>query len=410
MSAMKMTPAWTAIPLFLILAAAAALPVWAGEGPEPPPIPRGQPLSYYVSLVDSKLAAFGTSMLTVPDGPDWLAGKTIHSVAAAMQDSDPGSILYGEGIEMGFDPPNGPRCIKIRRTDGYVRYMNRNRSFHTGSPCAAITESEAQSSFFSALGALGLPTTEWLTASVSTVVERSVDGEIQDPPTEETCEIERMVILTRKASNGYPVFEDEARASISNLHERARLLIDWPRFALATGLIMRTRAEVVGELAQKIWEAESNATGLGAMVDLEIAIGYRKTPVCFVPVARAAFADTYERYAGEVLYVDLAYNPSSGVGPEETLASVQFRVHSDPTAGACLLEFYLPTAQMARLSIVDVTGREVARLADGSYASGWHQLEWNRRDSAGRRAASGVYFARLWTAHGGQTRRILVIR
>jgi hypothetical protein len=394
---------------WLLVSSAAAGICWA-EGPEPPPIPRGQPLSYYSALVDTKLPAFDGSLLSVANGPDWMAGKTVHQVAQAAGDSDPGTILNSGAIQMGYDPPDGPRYVKLDFQEGYIRYLNRSRSFHAGSPCVAVMSGEAQSSFFNAVGMLGLPTSEWETASVHTVMERSVGGETQDPPTEVTCEIEQMVILNRKASNGLPVFGSEARGSISNLHERARFLIDWPRFLMQTGLIMRTRAEVVGDLAQRIWEAESDGSGLGAMVDLEVAVGYLRGPLGFVPVARAVFADTYSRFDGQVLYMPLAHDPSSDVGSEQGLGEIRFRVHADAADGSSLLDFYLPEAQPVRLTIVDVAGREVRILADARFPSGWSQVEWNHRDSAGRRVARGIYFARLGAVGQAPARKILVIR
>ena len=62
------------------------------------------------------------------------------------------------------------------------------------------------------------------------------------------------------------------------------------------------------------------------------------------------------------------------------------------------LNYMLPAAADARLSIYDITGREVATLADGSrqLAVGHHSLVW---DAAGM--ASGVYFVRL-SADGGR--------
>ena len=410
MSNGRETHGWTAVALSLILSVSWAAEVRSGEGAEPPPIPRTKPLTYYTSLVDTRLPAFDSSMLTVANGPNWMAGKTIHQVAVAVQDSDPGTIIGSGPILMGYDPPDGPRFIKIDFDEGYIRYSNRNRSFHAGSPCVAVSSTEAEGSFVSTAGTLGLPTTEWSTRTVNTVMERSVDGEGQDPPTEVTCEIEQMVIMNRKASNGYPIFECEARESISNIHERARLLIDWPQFLMQTGLIMRTRADVVSDMGRQIWEAESNTSGLGAEVDLEVALGYVRTSEGFVPVARAAFADIYSRFAGEILYVQLAYNPSSGVGSPEALAEVQFRVRVDAAGGNTLVEFYLPRSETVRLTIADVSGREVRVLAEAPFSTGWHQLEWNQIDSAGRRVAAGVYFAKLRAGREAPTRKILVVR
>lgn len=401
----------TGIALSVILSATDLGMARGDEGPEEPPIPRTKAMAYYGSLVDAALPAFNSSMLTVANGPDWMAGKTVHQVAVAVQDSDPGTIVTSGPIVMGYDPPDGPRRIKLDFSEGYIRYTNRLRSFHTSSPCVAVSEAVAQSALTATLGALNLPTSEWGGVTIDTVVERGVMGEGQDPPTETVCEIERMVTLDRKASNGYPIFESYARESVSNLNQRARLLIDWPRFVMTTGLTMRTRADVVMEMAQKIWEAESDESGLGAEVDLEVSLGYmwiRQNG--WIPVARAVFADIYQAYAGEVLYVPLAYDPSSGLGPEDLPRSLQFRARFDPIGGYVSIDFYLPKADRVRLMVVAVSGREVALLTDADYPSGWHQLEWNTRDQTDRRVPAGVYFARLWVGNEAPTRKILVIR
>jgi hypothetical protein len=396
--------------LLIVLAGSFPGAILAGEGAEPPPLPRTRPLAYYQSLVSTMLPSYGMSMISVPDGVDWMAGKSVHSVAQAVGDSDPGTIVSHGSILMGYDPPNGPRYIKLDFAEGYIRYTNRNRSFHSGSPCTAVSTSEAESALMATAGSMGIPTTEWDTRTVNTVMEGTVAGEGQDPPTEASCQVERIVTMDRKSSNGYPVFESKVRESVSNLHERARLLIDWPQFKLATGLIMRTRTDVVTDLAQQLWDAENNASGLGADVNLEIAIGYLNTGSGTVPVARAAFIDTYDRDAGQVLYVLLAKDPASEVGGDVALTSVQFRVRPDGGNGSALMEFYLPRSMNVRLTVMDVSGRELVRLAEADYRDGWHQVEWNLRDRDGRRVANGVYFARLDAGGAAPTRKILVVR
>lgn len=56
----------------------------------------------------------------------------------------------------------------------------------------------------------------------------------------------------------------------------------------------------------------------------------------------------------------------------------------------------------ARLAVYDLRGALVRTLLDGTVEPGTHRLEWDGRDSRGRRAASGVYFLRL--SAGGETR------
>jgi hypothetical protein len=63
------------------------------------------------------------------------------------------------------------------------------------------------------------------------------------------------------------------------------------------------------------------------------------------------------------------------------------------------VRFALAAPGRARLDILDVRGRLVARLLDGHLPAGEHRTAWNGVDRAGRRVASGVYQARL-TAGG----------
>jgi hypothetical protein len=59
------------------------------------------------------------------------------------------------------------------------------------------------------------------------------------------------------------------------------------------------------------------------------------------------------------------------------------------------IAFALPRAGRARLEIVDARGRRIARLIDEDLSAGEHRAVWRGMDDAGRRAASGVYLARL---------------
>jgi flagellar hook assembly protein FlgD len=45
--------------------------------------------------------------------------------------------------------------------------------------------------------------------------------------------------------------------------------------------------------------------------------------------------------------------------------------------------------------VIDVTGRTVQVLHDGTANSGVTNVDWDGRDTSGNRVASGVYFFRL---------------
>ena len=77
----------------------------------------------------------------------------------------------------------------------------------------------------------------------------------------------------------------------------------------------------------------------------------------------------------------------------------------NPARGAVRLRFEAPEAGPVRLTVVDVRGREVAVLADGSAAAGLHRVRW---DAAGR--APGIYAARLTTSAGASVVRFALVR
>ncbi len=72
--------------------------------------------------------------------------------------------------------------------------------------------------------------------------------------------------------------------------------------------------------------------------------------------------------------------------------------------------FHLGGAGPAELLILDSAGRIVRRLADGTLPAGATHLAWDGRDDAGTRVSAGVYFARLRSAAGARSRRVVLAR
>jgi sugar lactone lactonase YvrE len=105
----------------------------------------------------------------------------------------------------------------------------------------------------------------------------------------------------------------------------------------------------------------------------------------------AAFAIAGASVSTEVPPVELAF----------TLAPV-------PVSGVCRIGFALPRAARVRLAIHDVQGREIARVAEGAYEAGRHELAWSATSSRGR-VAAGVYFATLKVAGERTLKRRLVV-
>jgi serine protease len=92
------------------------------------------------------------------------------------------------------------------------------------------------------------------------------------------------------------------------------------------------------------------------------------------------------------------------------IAEVALHATPSPVRDRAQLSFALPQAGRAAVEVLDVEGRVVRVLADGGFGRGVHVLNWDGRDEAGRRVASGIYVYRLATAAGTASRKAVVFR
>ncbi|MCC6651348.1 MAG: T9SS type A sorting domain-containing protein, partial [Candidatus Eisenbacteria bacterium] len=77
----------------------------------------------------------------------------------------------------------------------------------------------------------------------------------------------------------------------------------------------------------------------------------------------------------------------------------------NPARGATPVRFALPHRADVRVSVLDVQGREVARLADGAFEPGRHAVTL---DSA--RLSPGLFFVRVQAGGASLTRRVAIVR
>ena len=79
--------------------------------------------------------------------------------------------------------------------------------------------------------------------------------------------------------------------------------------------------------------------------------------------------------------------------------------YPNPFTGRTTIAFTLPRAAPVRLTVYDVFGRVVRRLADGSHPAGRHTVEF---DAAG--LAGGIYTYRLEAGGFRAARQFVVLR
>ncbi len=88
--------------------------------------------------------------------------------------------------------------------------------------------------------------------------------------------------------------------------------------------------------------------------------------------------------------------------PEEFSVSQNYPNPFNPTTN---IDFSLPTASRVVVSVYNILGQEVARLADSYYEAGEHTLQWNAGDNA-----SGVYLYRIEAGDYTVTRKMILLK
>jgi aminopeptidase N len=81
----------------------------------------------------------------------------------------------------------------------------------------------------------------------------------------------------------------------------------------------------------------------------------------------------------------------------------------NPARGPAMVSFATPRAGRATLALLDVTGRRVASLFEGSLPAGTHTVAWDGRDASGQAARAGVYWVSLDFERERVARRIAVV-
>jgi hypothetical protein len=83
-------------------------------------------------------------------------------------------------------------------------------------------------------------------------------------------------------------------------------------------------------------------------------------------------------------------------------------IRPNPMRGGGQISFTVPTKSVIRLSVFDLQGREVARLAEGSHEPGRYSVDWD--GPSRRHLQSGVYFVRFDAPGVHRVRRLVLMR
>lgn len=102
-----------------------------------------------------------------------------------------------------------------------------------------------------------------------------------------------------------------------------------------------------------------------------------------------------------------------GAMAEEKRLPVTFYLmppNPNPLVNATTIRYGLPQASDVRLSVIDVTGRQVRTLVAGTLPAGRYTMTWDGKDNAGRRLANGVYYVRMKTGEYRIQHKLVLVR
>ncbi len=101
---------------------------------------------------------------------------------------------------------------------------------------------------------------------------------------------------------------------------------------------------------------------------------------------------------------------STSVDEPVASSALKLRNTPNPFTGRTTISFELPRAAVVSLEVLDLAGRRVALLHEGTLAAGQHQIDWSGLRAGGVRAPSGVYFYQLRVGDELAARRMLCLR
>jgi hypothetical protein len=110
------------------------------------------------------------------------------------------------------------------------------------------------------------------------------------------------------------------------------------------------------------------------------------------------------------LWVELASRPTA-VLPEAVAArKLQVQNSPNPFGGATDIRYSLAKGGPVEVSIWDVSGRLVRRIALERQDLGPHVTRWDGRNDSGQPVSSGVYFCRIGAGGSAASRRMILMR
>ena len=83
--------------------------------------------------------------------------------------------------------------------------------------------------------------------------------------------------------------------------------------------------------------------------------------------------------------------------------------YPNPFNSTTIIPYQLPVSCRVQLEVFNILGQHIATLVDGERSAGFHTVQWNATDAAGKAVAAGVYLYRLSADGMRLTRRMMLM-
>jgi flagellar hook assembly protein FlgD len=84
--------------------------------------------------------------------------------------------------------------------------------------------------------------------------------------------------------------------------------------------------------------------------------------------------------------------------------------YPNPFNATTVIRFLLSETIQVKVAVYNITGQEIAVVADNEYPSGLHSVTWNGKIHGGQPASSGIYFYRMFAGSIIQTSMMTLVK
>ncbi|NNE44082.1 MAG: T9SS type A sorting domain-containing protein, partial [Gemmatimonadetes bacterium] len=177
------------------------------------------------------------------------------------------------------------------------------------------------------------------------------------------------------------------------------------------GAVIRAYAVIGGQPVQQVREVVGGPTAFEFQRELRAHFGLGDAAVVDSVVVEWP-SGAVQRLTGVAVDQSLVVQEAAAVGTPlpQSGAVPALRVSPNPFRGRTDVSLALAAPGPVRITVFDVTGRAVRRLADGEWPAGTVRIPWDGRDGAGRAVAPGIYFIRLLGSESTDAVKTVVLR